>query len=80
MSKPKRKCCGTCRYGWFQKADSGRIKRKAAGQCEYVVPMPERLPDCVTQSYYFRADYFKTSRQGIWPDFGDECPCYEERA
>jgi hypothetical protein len=61
--------CKTCKYAEFPRTPTGRIKRNAPGKCKAnFVPPP--LPACIAQPYWHRL--------AIWPDYGENCPTYEE--
>ena len=69
---PKGKCCETCEFAkWQEYTPTGRIKKRIAGKCTFVVQWP-LLPFCL--------DRPKDYRYAIWPEKGTDCPTYKEKA
>lgn len=61
--------CVNCKWGDFQRTDSGRIKKKLAGRCQAVVDVEFPVLLCSDAPKIF----FK---QGIWPDTEGRCDFY----
>lgn len=70
----KGKCCSTCKHSRWWLTPSGRIKRKAMGQCKVVVPVMQPLPVCITKAYGYNPELHRTR---VSQDDGADCPLYE---
>lgn len=64
----KPKCCGTCKFSRWWLTPTGRIPKKAAGQCKAVFVEPI-LPACICKPSYHRVY--------VWQDYGHDCPLYK---
>jgi len=58
--------CVDCKWGEFQRTDSGRVKKKVAGRCQAVVDveLPVLLCSDAPKAFF---------KQGIWPDTVGRC-------
>lgn len=66
--------CKTCRFALWNRTPTGRIRKGEAGICTYEIGPCPKLPVSVST---FSTPYWPPSKGGIWPDFGEECECYE---
>lgn len=63
--------CSSCKHAEWELTPSGRISRLYAGKCNYPIEAV-KLPSCCGQNV--------TPHKGsIWPDFGEDCPCWEDK-
>jgi hypothetical protein len=64
----KEKCCRNCTHAQWHLTPSGRIKKDVYGKCTIEFELPV-VPSCITLSMH---------RHFIWPDYGVDCPEFEE--
>lgn len=73
------KRCGTCRKAQFEYTPSGRIMKGRCGRCTHEVEWP-KVPFFIQNSLPRKS--IKSAgvwSEGIWPDSGVDCPCWEAK-
>ena len=68
-AEKRQQCCKTCLFSRWWLTETGRIKKRSAGHCTVEI-VPTILPACCRKHVY--------EKTAIWPEFGDECPLYQE--
>lgn len=61
--------CRTCKHARFARTPTGRIKTSGRHECAAPLPDLSKTPQAVRITHI---------RWGIQPDFGTECPAYEQ--